>query len=215
MRILFLEDDPVIGNIVLEFLLENYEATHCFSSQEALQAAENDEYDLYIFDINVPGISGMELLKSLRVFNDSTPAIFITAYRELKYLQKGFDIGANDFIRKPFELGELQARIENIKRLFNIDEETCIAQDCFFNAMTHQIIKSEKVITLSAKESQVLRYLILNKQRIVSTDEILQNLWEYDEMPSSDTIRTYIKNLRSLLGKEHIVNIHGQGYRFE
>jgi len=215
MRILFLEDDPIIGSTVLDFLSESYEVKHCFNSKEALKTAEDDEYDLYVFDINVPGVSGIELLKSLRAFNDTTPAIFITAYQELKYLQKGFDAGANDFIRKPFELEELQARIENIKRQFSIDENVCIAENCSFNAMTHQIIKDEKATALSTKESKVLQYLILNKQRIVSTDELLQNLWEYDEMPSSDTIRTYIKNLRSLLGKEHIVNIHGQGYRFE
>lgn len=215
MKILFLEDDPVIGDIVLDFLLENYEAKHCFSSHEALQCAEDEAYDLYIFDINVPGISGIELLKSLRTFNDTTPAIFITAYQEVEYLQKAFDVGANDFIRKPFELAELQARIENIKRQFNIDELIHITPTCSFNPMTHQIIKGDKLSALSAKESQVLHYLILNQQRIVSADEMLQHLWDYDEMPSTDTIRTYIKKLRSLIGKEHIVNIHAQGYRFE
>lgn len=215
MRILFLEDDPIIGSTVLEFLSESYDVRHCFTSKEALKSAEDDTYDIYIFDINVPGISGIELLKSLRAFNDTTPAIFITAYQELKFLQEGFDAGANDFIRKPFELEELQARIENIKRQFSIDENVRIAENCFFNAMTHQLIQDKNVTALSSKESEVLQYLILNRQRIVSTDELLQNLWEYDEMPSSDTIRTYIKNLRSLLGREHIVNIHGKGYRFE
>ncbi len=215
MKILFLEDDPVISDIVLDFLSESYDVKHCFNSQEALQSAEEESYDLYIFDINVPGTSGIELLRSLRSFNDLTPAIFMTAYQEVSYLSKGFDAGANDFIRKPFELEELQARIENIKRLFSIDEEVFINKNIRFNAMTHKVLAEEETHSLSSKQSAVLDYLIRNKNRIVSTEEILQNLWDYDEMPGHDTIRTYIKSLRNILGKEHIVNIRGEGYRFE
>ena len=215
MKILFLEDDPVIGSIVNDFLSESYILEHCYNSKDALERAEDENFDLYIFDINVPGISGLELLKTLRDFNDTTPAIFITAYQELNYLREGFDVGANDFIRKPFELEELQARIENIKRQFSIDEEIKINEDSFFNALVHKVRIKDKVLSLSAKESMVLHYLIINKNRVISTDEILQNLWEYDEMPGQDTIRTYIKKLRSILGKEHIINIRGEGYRFE
>lgn len=215
MKILFLEDDPVISDIVLDFLSESYEVKHCFNSHEALQSAEEGSYDLYIFDINVPGISGIELLRSLRSFNDLTPAIFMTAFQEVSYLSKGFDAGANDFIRKPFELEELHARIENIKRLFSIDEEVFINKNIRFNAMTHKVLVEEEIHSLSSKQSAVLDYLIRNKNRIASTEEILQNLWDYDEMPGHDTIRTYIKSLRNILGKEHIVNIRGEGYRFE
>jgi len=215
MKILFLEDDPVIGNIVLDFLSESYRVKHCFNSAEALEAAESENFDLYIFDINVPGQTGLELLESLRAFNDTTPAIFITAYQELKYLSEGFKVGANDFIRKPFELEELQARVENIKRQFNIDSEINIEEQIRFNSQTHTIIKGEEHVSISAKESAVLEYLIKNKTRVISTDELLQNLWDFDEMPGSDTIRTYIKALRHILGKEHIVNIRGAGYTFE
>jgi len=215
MKILFLEDDPVIGNIVFDFLSETYEVKHAFNSQDALELAENNSYDLYIFDINVPGISGLELLKSLRDFNDSTPAIFITAYQDVKYLREGFNIGANDFIRKPFELEELQARIENIKRQYSIDEEIAINDTTFFNPLTHKVRCGDELVNLSAKESNVLHYLISNKNRVISTDELLQNLWEFDEMPGHDTIRTYIKNLRNILGKEHIINIRAEGYRYQ
>ena len=215
MKILFLEDDPVIADIVREFLSEFYEVRHCFNSKEALALAETEEFALYLFDINVPGISGIELLKSLRTFNDTTPAIFMTAYHEVSYLRKGFDAGANDFIRKPFELEELQARIENIKRQYSMDEEISIGENVRFNTVTHQILKQDEKVSISAKESQILHYLISNKNRVVSTEEILQNLWDYDEMPSDDTIRTYIKKLRHILGKEHICNVRGVGYRYE
>ena len=215
MKILFLEDDPVIGDIVLDFLSESYDVTHCFNSDEALAQAEENPYDLYIFDINVPGISGIELLKSLREFNDTTPAIFVTAYQELEYLKKAFDVGANDFIRKPFELEELHARIENIKKQFSIDEEVQIEEKILFNPLTNQIINDSKILSLSSKESEVLQYLINNKNRVVAADELLQSLWEYDEMPSDNTIRTYVKNLRQMIGKEHILNIRGEGYRYQ
>ena len=215
MKILFLEDDPIIGNNVLDFLSEFYNVKHCFNASDALKNAEKEDYDLYIFDINVPGISGLKLLKSLREFNDATPAIFITAYQEFKYLKEGFELGANDFLRKPFELEELKVRIENIKRQFNIDEIIEIADGVRFNVITHQLFIKEMLVPIAAKESDVLRYLIINKNRVVSTNELLHNLCEYHEMPTDDTIRTYIKKLRSLLGKDHLLNIRGEGYRFE
>jgi len=215
MKILFLEDDPVIADIVVDFLSESYALKHCYDSQTALDFAESDDFDLYIFDINVPGISGIELLKSLREFNDTTPAIFLTAYQEVKYLKEGFKAGANDFIRKPFELEELALRIENLKHLFSLSEEIEIGDTLCLNTATHQLRKNEELISLSQKESKILQYLISHKNRVISTEEILQNLWSFDEMPSNDTIRTYIKNLRHILGKEHIINIRGEGYRFE
>lgn len=215
MRILLLEDDPVIADILVDFLNERYSVVHCFDGKEALEKAESDNFDLYVFDINVPGFSGIKLLQSLRDFNDTTPAIFITAYQEVKFLKEGFAAGANDFIRKPFELDELQARIENIRRQFNIDEAILLNDSDTFNPMTHQLSLNDQVHLLATKESAVLHYLLQNQHRIVSTDELLQNLWSYEEMPSAETIRTYIKNLRNLVGKERIINIRGEGYKFQ
>ncbi len=214
MKILFLEDDSIIANLVTDFLNDFYDVQHCYNSSDALRFAEEADFDLYIFDINVPGISGLELLKSLRNFNDATPAIFITAYQELTYLKEAFSLGANDFLRKPFEIEELQLRIENIKALYSIDTDIPIEDICF-SPTTHQLITADKTIAISAKESALLEYLIRNKHRVISSNELLQNLWEYDEMPSQDAIRTYIKKLRNLIGKEHIQNIRGEGYKFE
>lgn len=215
MKILFLEDDPVIADIVVDFLEESWEVTHCYNSKDALDAAESEHFSLYIFDINVPGISGIELLHELRSFNDATPAIIITAYQDTEHLTQGFDAGAHDFIRKPFELDELKARIENIRRLFSIGKRIAVSDTITFDPTTHQIIQEDKQIHISAKESQLLAYLITNKQRVVSADELLQALWDYDEMPGAETVRTYIKTLRKLIGKEHIRNIRGVGYQFE
>lgn len=215
MQILFLEDDPVISDIVIDFLEESYEVTHCFDPQEALRLAESKQFSLYLFDINVPGMTGIELLRRLRAFDDATPTILLTAYQETRYLTQGFDAGAHDFIRKPFELDELYARIENIKRLFKIDETIAISSTLTFDPATRMVIEDGKKHHLSPKESQLLSHLISNRHRIVSTNEILQTLWDYDEMPSDNTIRTYIKKLRQIIGKTHIINVHSVGYRFE
>ena len=215
MKILLLEDDTVLADILSDFLQESFAVTHTYSMREALSLADEKKFDLYIFDINVPDGDGITLLKKLRSFNDETPAIFITAFHDTEHLKAAFQSGGNDFIKKPFDLEELAQRIENIKRHFGLDALINLTQTCTFDPQTHELKEDETTHHLSTKESQCLHYLYKNRHRVVSSDELLQNLWAYDEMPSEDTIRTLIKQLRKHLGKEHIVNIRGEGYRFE
>jgi len=215
MQILLLEDDTVLADILIDYLQESYDVIHTYSMNKALTLAEETNFDLYIFDINVPDGDGISLLKELRSFNDNTPAIFVTAFHDTQHLKDAFQSGGNDFIKKPFELEELKERIENIKRQFGLDKEITLTETFRFDTEAHLLRSEEKQVTLSLKESECLHYLYKNRQRVVSPDEILQNLWEYDEMPSEDTIRTLIKQLRKYLGKEHIINIRGEGYRFE
>ena len=215
MQILLLEDDTVLSDILIDYLQESYSVVHTYSMKKAFTLAEENSFDLYIFDINVPDGDGISLLKELRSFNDNTPAIFITAFHDTQHLKDAFQSGGNDFIKKPFELEELKERIENIKRQFGLDKELKITDTLRFDTEAHLLYSDKKKISLSLKESECLHYLYKNRQRVVSPDELLQNLWEYDEMPSEDTIRTLIKQLRKYIGKEHIINIRGEGYRFE
>ena len=215
MKILLLEDDTVLSDILVDFLEEEYVVTHTYSMREALCLSENTPFDLYIFDINVPDGDGISLLKELRSFSDETPTIFITAFHDTKYLKKAFQSGANDFIKKPFDLEELTQRIENIKRHFGLSSLVQITPDLEFDTKEHLIKSSKKSQHLSKKESLCLHYLYKNRHRVIGVDEMLQNLWEYDDMPSGDAIRTLIKELRKHVGKEHILNIRGEGYRFE
>ena len=215
MKILLLEDDTVLANILVDFLQEEYEVTHTYSMKKALCLCEDNSYDLYIFDINVPDGDGISLLKNLRGFSDETPTIFITAFQDTKYLKEAFESGANDFIKKPFDLEELAQRIDNIKRHFGLSSLIQLSSNIEYNTQTHMLKNENKSFSLSAKESSCLTYLYKNRHRVVSVDEMLQNLWEFDEMPSDDAIRTIIKELRKYLGKEHIINIRAQGYRFE
>lgn len=215
MKILLLEDDTVLADILVDFLQENHDVTHTYSMKKALDLSEKINYDLYIFDINVPDGDGITLLKELRSFSDETPTIFITAFHDTKHLKDAFESGANDFIKKPFDLEELTQRIENIKRHFGLSPLVEIVQGVEFDTQNHIIKKEGTAQHLSNKESSCLHYLYKNRHRIVSVNEMLQNLWEYDEMPSGDAVRTLIKNLRKYVGKEHIKNIRAEGYRFE
>ncbi len=215
MKILLLEDDTVLADILLDFLSETYSVTHTYSMKEALSLSEENSYDLYIFDINVPDGDGITLLRELRSFHDETPTIFITAFQDIKYLKKAFESGANDFIRKPFDLEELYGRIENIKRHFGLSNIVKLSNDMELNTQTQQLTCKDKTEHLTQKESELLLYLYKHNNRVISTDELLQNLWQYDKLPSSDAIRTLIKSLRKYVGREHIINIRGEGYKFE
>jgi len=215
MKILLLEDDIALANILVDFLEDNYEVRHTYSMKQALALSENEKFDLYIFDINVPDGNGISLLKELRSFNDETPTIFITAFQDTKYLKAAFESGANDFIKKPFDLEELTQRVDNIKKHFGLDTLIAIASNITFDTKTHTLMKENTRITLTQRESESLHYMYKNRHRVISSDEFLQNFWEYDEMPSDDAIRTIIKNLRKYIGKEHIINVRGEGYKFE
>ena len=215
MKILLLEDDTVLADILVDFLQEEYSVTHTYSMKKALTLSEENRYDLYIFDINVPDGDGISLLREIRSFKDETPTIFITAFHDTNHLKSAFEAGANDFIKKPFDLEELTQRIENIKRHFGLSSLVQIAQTIEFDTQNHIIKKEGSSQHLSNKESMCLHYLYKNRHRVVSVDELLQNLWEYDEMPSGDAVRTLVKELRKHLGKEHILNIRGEGYRFD
>lgn len=217
MKILLMEDDPVLGDIVSGYLQEFYDVEHAFDSKEAQEMIDQKRYDLFIFDINVPGKSGVELLKELRSFNDTTPAIIITAYGDTRHLKASFDAGAHDYVRKPFELEELQVRIENSRKLFHIEQDIPIVlTDALTYYPAKQMVSDGKNEQgLRPKEMEILEYFIAHPQRLVSTEELVQNIWEFDQLPSDATLRSYIRKLREVIGSEKIITQRGLGYRYE
>jgi DNA-binding response OmpR family regulator len=212
-----MEDDPVLGDIIHDYLLQYYEADRAFDSQEAQEFIDEEKYDLFIFDINVPGKSGVELIEELRSFNDTTPAIIITAYEDVDHMKNSFDAGAHDYIKKPFDLEELKLRIEKSKLLFHIEQETPvkISADITFYPTKRVIKNSTKTYTLKPKEQEILEYFIAHPHRLVSQEELVQNIWEFDAMPSDATLRSYIRKLREMIGAEKISTQRGSGYRYE
>ncbi|MCT7554256.1 response regulator transcription factor [Aliarcobacter butzleri] len=216
MKILLLEDDLILNEIIEEYLIsQDHEVITAFSGNEAQDYLYSQTFDLLILDVNVPFVSGFELLKELRTQNIKTPTIFITSLNMVEDMQKGFDSGCDDYLKKPFELKELDLRINNIKRLFNITPKELIniSKDTFLDIQNLLIIKNNQKIHLAKKECEVLQYLI-NSSKTVSIEELSLNLWAYEDNPNDSTIRTYIKNLRKILGEEKIINIRGVGYRF-
>lgn len=217
VKILLMEDDPVLSDILLDYLQESWQVDYAFNSEEVYKQLDSNRYDLFIFDINVTGKNGLELLAELREFNNTTPAIIITAYTDTSYLKKAFELGAHDYIKKPFELEELNARIQNTQKLFNIENksEISITDNISFLSHLKQIKTPLKSFSLSQKDSNILLYLITNKQRVITNDELTQNIWDFNNIPSDATIRSHIRTLREIIGKDKIQTIRGIGYKYE
>ncbi len=215
MKILLLEDDLILNEILEEHLNnQNYETISTFTANEAIKELYSQTFDLLLLDVNIPDLNGFELLKELRQNNINTPAIFITSLNMIEDMEKGFDSGAQDYIKKPFLLKELDLRIDNLKKLLNLDKKLFkIANNTFFDKENLQINIDNKIFTLSKKEALVLNYLI-NNEKTISIEELINNIWSYEEGVDSSTIRSYIKSLRKIIGEEKIVNIRGVGYRF-
>ncbi len=215
MKILLLEDDVVLCDVIEEYLSEKYEVASTFSANKALEMIEKERFDLFIFDINVMGsMNGIELLKELRSFNDATPTIIITAYSDMEHLKSAFGSGANDFIRKPFELEELGVRIENIKKLFKMNDALELDVDVWFYPQSYELQCADETRVLSAKDAKILHYLVQNAHRVVSSEELMQNIWDFDSMPSEATLRSHIRTIRNAVGRECIKTLRGVGYQW-
>jgi DNA-binding response OmpR family regulator len=214
MKILLLEDDVILQDIIEEFLLENnYEVESFFDGEKALDAIGSNAYDMLLLDVNVPNINGFEILSYLRDIGNTTPAIYITSLSGIDDLKKGFDLGADDYLKKPFDLEELKVRIERIVKVHCLQEEIDF-DGIKFIPKAHQIIFEDSIVDMRQKEAQVLEYFVRNTGKIISCDEIIENVWDDDHIPTHATIRTYIKNLRKMFDKEYFDNIKGEGYRF-
>jgi len=212
-----MEDDETLNEIINSMLLEKgYEVYSVYDGEEAEDIICEQNFDLLILDVNVPNINGFELLKNLRKNSIQTPAIFITSLDDTLNLKEGFKSGCDDYIKKPFEFEELELRIDNIRRLYKLDNNhiSQINSDTSYDFNTSIITRESNEYKLTKKEIEVFEYLLKNKNRTVSINELGLNVWTYDDIPSDSTIRTYIKNFRKILEEECITTIKGVGYRF-
>ncbi len=217
MKILLLEDDEILNEIIESFLLDKGYDVHCaYDGNEAEDLLYTQRFDLLLLDVNVPSINGFELLSNLRKNFIFTPAIFITSLNDTQDMKDGFLSGCDDYIKKPFEFDELELRIDNIKRLYKIEQSKIeqITNEIQYDFDKSQITKNSKKYPLTKKESKILEYFLKNRDATVSLEELGSNIWTYEEAPVDSTIRTYIKNLRKILGEECITTIKGVGYRF-
>jgi len=215
-KILLLEEDINLSETVKEYLEdEGYEVDVAYTSDEAYEKVYEKSFDILLLDVMVPGESGFEILKKIRK-ESKTPAIFITSLNSVDDLEKGYESGCDDYIRKPFALKELKLRINTLlKREFDTKNNKVVIDDNFsFDLDTDELYKNSQIISLNQKEKKLLKLFLKNKNRVISHEVIYEHLWDYDGTPSDSSLRTYIKNLRKILGKEKIVSIKKHGYKF-
>lgn len=217
MKVLLLEDDMLLSEIITEYLeILLYEVVTVYNGEEAENLVYSQTFDLLLLDVNVPKLNGFDFLKGVRSTGNKTPAIFITSLHDSSDLLEGFDAGCDDYIKKPFDLVELKARIDNIKRLFHIDENQTykISKDISYDTLEKSLLVKDSIHKLAKREARILEYFLHHKEQTISANELIDNLWSYEDAPVEATIRTYIKNLRKLLPEDMIITIKGVGYRF-
>ena len=217
-KLLLLEDESALNETITEYLQEQgYEVVSVYDGDEAQDKLYESEFDLLLLDVNVPGVDGFTLLKNARESGTKTPAIFLTSRSALADVEDGFESGADDYLRKPFALKELLLRIENLlKRNFHHDNTNKIelGEGLSYDSATLTLTKDAKAVILGDKESRLLKLFLQRRGELIVHEVIREQLWDFDEEPSDDALRTYIKHLRQILGKDRIVSHKRLGYQF-
>lgn len=217
-KILLLEDDLTLSETVADFLQEQgFEVVSAYDGEEASELIYENSFDLFLLDVNVPLLNGFELLKQKRSDGIKTPAIYITSLNSIDSLENGYESGCDDYIRKPFVLKELLYRVQNIlKRGFfhETSSRVKIEDNIEYDTESNLLFVDSKQVQLNTKTSRLLKLFLQNKDEVISHERIYDTLWSYEETPSESALRTYIKDLRKIIGKDRIVSIKKLGYRF-
>jgi DNA-binding response OmpR family regulator len=218
IKILLVEDDELFCETIEEFLSDlGYEVDVAVDVNSATELSFEHSYDLYILDINLPDATGLELLKSLRSADDNTSAIFLTSYKDSDTLKDGFKVGADDFLRKPVDLDELELRIKALLKRAGKQLNTITLKDnIIFNPHTKSISENGENIKVPAKVIDLLElFLANNKKQIITKEMIIEKLWSDACEYSEGSIRVYINNLKKLFPDGAITNLKSIGYKFE
>ncbi|MDK2082256.1 response regulator transcription factor [Aliarcobacter butzleri] len=217
-KILVLEDDELFASTLEDFLIEEkFVIDIAKDGEECLSLNYENNYDLYIFDIKVPKISGLELLASLRNSEDNTPTIFLTSYKDKDTLQEAFVKGCDDYLKKPVDLDELLLRIKALlKRNKKQFELIKLTETLDFNPINKRIYENGIDLNLPTKILDLIELFIENRGDIVTKEMIINRLWAVNEDYSEGSIRVYINQIKKLFSDANvIVNIKGIGYKIE
>lgn len=219
MRLLIVEDEIELCDTIAKILHKSgYEVDTCYDGEDALDMILGEEYDLIVLDLNLPGINGMELLRTLRQENEETKVLILSARSQIMDKVDGLDAGANDYMAKPFHLEELEARIRSLTRRRFIQNDICLECDGVkFNTKERTAYANGEKITLTRKENGILEYLLLNRNRPVSREELIEHVWDSSVDSFSGSIRVHMSSLRkkikAVLGRDPIINKSGEGYK--
>ena len=216
-KILLLEDDLNLSETVAEYFDEQgFDVVCVYDGDDAIASIYENHFDLLLLDVNVPNKNGFDVLKEIRAQNNNVPAIFTTSLNSMDSLEEGYNSGCDDYIRKPFELRELLFRVQTIlKREFSQKSDVInITDDITFNSISNELKQNDEEIKLNLKELKLLKFFLQHPNELLAHDRIYDHVWDYDEDYSDNSLRTYIKNLRKILGKDKIVSLKKLGYRF-
>ena len=223
-RILIVEDDPaILKGLQISLEEEHYQISTASDGENGYQLAQEENFDLIILDLMLPGKNGQEICRELRSLGDKTPIIMLTSRKEESDKVLGLELGADDYVTKPFSIRELQARIKvQLRRTSSADNTT---QDSYSFGSVHIDFKKQEAtknnvpIKLSVKEFEILHFFIEHEREVVHRDILLNEVWGYDFFPTTRTVDTFILNLRKKIEDnpahpKHLITIHGAGYKF-
>ena len=212
MNILLLEDDLILSAELCKFLESNQNScSKIFDGDTLLREIKNNSYDLYLLDINVPKINGLDVCQTLRTFDKSTPIIILSAYGDLSDKKDAFTRLADDYLVKPFQFEELLLRINSLLRRKtqseNIELDVIRVEDLIINKTEQKVFRSGNEIALTLKEFQLLLYLAEAQGRTVSKQQITEHVWEHNFNTNTNTVEVYINFLRKKLDKDFNVKL--------
>ena len=218
MRILIAEDQKDLNKILVKKLTaEGYSVDNCFDGEEALDFLAMAQYDGVILDIMMPKMDGLEVVKHMRASGNPTPVLFLTARDSVEDKVRGLDLGANDYLVKPFSFEELMARVRAMTRkTASTNSPAYEAADLRLDTSSHSVTRSGINIKLSAKEFALLEYLLRNKGQVLSREKIENSLWNFDYEGGTNAVDVYIRYLRKKIDEDFsprlIHTVRGVGY---
>jgi two-component system OmpR family response regulator len=222
MRILVVEDEHRIAPLFRSGLeQESYAVDVCFDGEEGYNSAANDEYDIILLDVMMPGMNGYEVCRKLREEGNHTPILMLTAKDQPRDVVEGLDTGADDYLAKPFAFEVLLARIRALlRRPSDTIGETLQAGDLELNPTNHEVTRDGKTIALSNKEYAILEYLLRNRGRVLSKNNIMTHVWDFDADILPNNVEVFITYLRAKVDKPFqgpnlIQTVRGFGYKIE
>jgi DNA-binding response OmpR family regulator len=221
MKILIVEDEHKIANSIRKgFEQESYTVDVAYTGTDGLDLASTGNYDCLVLDLLLPGINGMEICKQLRKSGIHTPILILTAKGQTSDKVEGLDAGADDYLTKPFAFEELLARIRALsRRPKNAKGDVLILSDLTLNTVSFEVLRAGKVIKLSAKEYALLEYLLRHPDQVLTKDQIIDHVWNYEADILPNTVEVYIGYLRKKIDVQFpdkpqlIQTIRGFGYK--
>ena len=221
VRVLVVDDELTIRNLLAEMLrIAGFDPEIKESGSAALAAIRSNSFDVALFDVNMPGMNGFQLLEEVRKFDAQIPVIFLSARNEKVDVIEGLRIGADDYISKPFNVEEVIMRINTVlKRTKNNDQKTeLIAGPVRLSEETYEVFFNDELIDLSKTEFRLLQYLLQNQGRVVTKERLLDEIWGYSFNTTTTVVDTYISYLRKKLHKDGfdgIKTIRGIGFQIK